>query len=263
MQKRQEIHQKSRLGTLLIHKGLITRQQLDTALTQQAQTGMRLGEVLVVNGWISEKQLNKALKKQSRYRLVAAVSALLVGPMQPFMSNAHAAVDDNLAVAEQTYGERLGVKQADTKQMNAAEMGAQSTGKFSRMQALSDSELGGVSGQSGNITASYDKLLDLMNGELEDGEDLGLTTLETLATTLVPGVNLLDADIEISGVEYDAGPRASLNADGSIDIKTPNRIRQIALNNVRVAGSEGSSFGDITLNNINLEGTSVKIHLRP
>ena len=100
MQKRQEIQQRSRLGTLLIHKGMITRQQLDEALTLQAQSGMRLGEVLVNNGWLTERQLSKALKKQSRYRLIAAISAVLLGPIQPFMANANAAVDDNTAIAE-------------------------------------------------------------------------------------------------------------------------------------------------------------------
>lgn len=240
MQKRQEIQQKSRLGTLLIHKGFISRQQLDQALTQQAKTGMRLGEVLIENGWISEPQLNKVLKKQSRYRLVAAVSALLLGPIQPFMASANAAVDDNKAIAEQTYTER--------------------SAERSGLKALTDADLGAVTGQS--VGSNYDKLIDIINGSSSAEDDLALTSLESLAGTLLPGTNLLESDMEITGVEYEPGPRTTLNADGSLDVKVPTKIKQIAFRNVRVAGASDSHFGDLTINNINLEGTSVRIHLR-
>jgi len=236
MQKRQEIQQKSRLGTLLIHKGIITRQQLDQALTEQAKSGKRLGEVLIANQWISEKQLNKVLKKQSRYRLIAAVSAMLLGPIQPFMASANAAVDDNRAIAEQTLSERTG------------------------MQSLSDSDMGAVSGQS--LGTNHEKLIDIINGATGDSEDLSATTLESLAGALIPGANLLESDMEISGVEYEPGPRTTLNADGSLDVKVPTKIKQIAFRNVRVAGATGAHMGDITLKDINLEGIDVKIHLR-
>ena len=69
MSKQQEIKQKSRLGTLLMHKGLITRRQLDEALDLQSTSKLMLGEIMVEKGWITEKQLDKALKGQSRYRL--------------------------------------------------------------------------------------------------------------------------------------------------------------------------------------------------
>ncbi|WP_420589944.1 hypothetical protein [Bacterioplanoides sp.] len=237
MQKRQEIQQKSRLGTLLIHKGLITRQQLDQALTHQAKSGKRLGEVLVENNWITEKQLNKVLKKQSRYRLVAAVSAMLLGPIQPFMASANAAIDDNRAIAEQTLSERTG------------------------LQAISDSDLSAVTGQS--VGSNYDKLIDIINGSSSAEDDMALTSLESLAGALIPGANLLEADMEISGIEYEPGPKTTLNADGSLDVKVPTKIKQIAFKNVRVAGATDSHFGDVTMSNINLEGVDVKIRLRP
>ena len=104
MSNQQIAQQKSRLGTLLLHRGLITRTQLDAALRLQAESQLKLGEILIEQGWLTENDLNKALKKQSRYRLFAAVSAALLGPMQPFISTAHAAIDDSAdfqpAVAE-------------------------------------------------------------------------------------------------------------------------------------------------------------------
>ncbi len=69
---------KSRLGLLLIKKGLITEQQLDDALKVQLTTGKRLGEALIELGMLSERQLQKALKKQSRHRFMAAMMAMIV-----------------------------------------------------------------------------------------------------------------------------------------------------------------------------------------
>jgi len=237
MQKRQEIQQRSRLGTLLIHKGMITRQQLDEALTLQAQSGMRLGEVLVNNGWLTERQLSKALKKQSRYRLIAAISAVLLGPIQPFMANANAAVDDNTAIAEQQITERSG------------------------MQMMSDSAMSDITAQ-GAMT-NYERLLDIVNTDLGSDDDAAITTLETLASSLIPGTNLLDADMEVSGVQYEAGPRTTINADGSLQVQMPTSIKQIAFRTVRVAGSEGQHMGDVIIRDISFgAGTSVKIQLR-
>ena len=237
MQKRQEIQHRSRLGTLLIHKGMITRQQLDEALTLQAQSGMRLGEVLVNNGWLTERQLSKALKKQSRYRLIAAISAVLLGPIQPFMANANAAVDDNTAIAEQQITERSG------------------------MQMMSDSAMSDITAQ-GAMT-NYERLLDIVNTDLGSDDDAAITTLETLASSLIPGTNLLDADMEVSGVQYEAGPRTTINADGSLQVQMPTSIKQIAFRNVRVAGSEGQHMGDVIIRDISFgAGTSVKIQLR-
>lgn len=235
MQKRQEIQQKSRLGTLLIHKGLITRQQLDEALTVQAQLGLRLGEVMIQKGWLTDKQLNNALRKQSRYRLIAAMSAILLGPFQPFLSSAHAA-EDSLPVAEESI---------------------QRTG----MKALSVLEMASVSGQG--VMTNYERLLDIVDSDLKSDEDVAATTLESLASSLIPGTNLLDSDVEISGVEYEPGPRTTINADGSLDIQLPTNIKQIAFRNVRVAGSEGQHMGDVIVRDLSFgAGTSVKIHLR-
>lgn len=73
--------EKSRLGSLLISKGLITRTQLSLALNLQVSTGMRLGEVLVHQGILNEKQIQQALSRQNRQRLWASVLTLVLGPL--------------------------------------------------------------------------------------------------------------------------------------------------------------------------------------
>jgi type IV pilus assembly protein PilB len=53
-----------RIGELLKAAGLITEQQLQTALEQQAQSGTRLGRLLVAVGAVSELQLTQVLSNQ-------------------------------------------------------------------------------------------------------------------------------------------------------------------------------------------------------
>lgn len=239
MEKRQQNQQKSRLGTLLTHRGLISRQQLDEALTLQAKSGERLGEILIGKGWLTEKQLNKILRRQSRVRLIAAVGAVLLGPMQPFMANANA-VDDG--ITSEQFIERTGI------------------------QELSELEMSGISGRGMSehqAATNYERLLDIVNNNLSADEDeQAINTLETLMGSLIPGTNLLDADIEINGTQFEPGPRTTINADGSLDVQLPTKIKQIAFRNVRVSGSEGQHIGDVVINDLQFgAGTSVKIRL--
>src|SRR5690606_26774615 len=129
------------------------------------------------------------------------------------------------------------------------------------MKALSELEMASVSGQG--VMTNYERLLDIVDSDLKSDEDVAATTLESLASSLIPGTNLLDSDVEISGVEYEPGPRTTINADGSLDIQLPTNIKQIAFRNVRVAGSEGQHMGDVIVRDLAFgAGSSGKIHLR-
>ena len=55
-----------RLGDLLIRDGLITREQLQQALTEQKGTGNRLGYTLVKLGFVEETEITKMLARQYR-----------------------------------------------------------------------------------------------------------------------------------------------------------------------------------------------------
>ena len=46
-----------RLGDLLIREGLITKEQLQQALSEQRSTGMRLGYTLVKSGFVEETEI--------------------------------------------------------------------------------------------------------------------------------------------------------------------------------------------------------------
>ncbi len=53
-----------RLGDLLIDEGLISKDQLNNALSYQKENGGRLGSILVQLGFITDEQISKALGKQ-------------------------------------------------------------------------------------------------------------------------------------------------------------------------------------------------------
>ena len=52
------------LGALLVRKGLLTKERLDGALAERAQTGELLGQVLLRRGWIFEDELARVLAEQ-------------------------------------------------------------------------------------------------------------------------------------------------------------------------------------------------------
>jgi len=55
-----------RVGDLLLQEGLVTREQLTAALTEQRTSGSRLGYLLVKQGAVSEIEVTRALARQLR-----------------------------------------------------------------------------------------------------------------------------------------------------------------------------------------------------
>jgi len=88
-----------RLGSLLIRKGLIQPEQLDTALAYQRDQSVPLGQALIALGYVSQRQINRALRKQSRIRLCAAVVAFVMAPF----NWCHASEDDLEHLPEYQY----------------------------------------------------------------------------------------------------------------------------------------------------------------
>ncbi len=66
-----------RLGDILIAEGLITQEQLKTALAEQESEGGKLGEILVKLGFLTEEQIVLALSKQLTLPYVSLESGKL------------------------------------------------------------------------------------------------------------------------------------------------------------------------------------------
>lgn len=61
---------KKRLGHLLLENKLITKKQLDAAISTQLTTGERLGKVLTDAGYVTQNQLLAALSKQFNMKII-------------------------------------------------------------------------------------------------------------------------------------------------------------------------------------------------
>lgn len=231
---------KSRLGLLLIRKGLLTEQQLDNALKIQLQTGQRLGEVLVEQGLLTERQLNKALKKQSRYRFVAAFMAMILGPL--------------------SFGAFAGQSNSSQTQEASA---SQQIDQYQGLKALDDSDLDEIQGQG--FHTPQEALAGIFQEiEGESTDELGV--LDELATILNPISSMMDADISVTGVKYHEGKsQPIIHDDGSIEMALPAEIKQIAFNDLRVKGAPKSqTFGDVVINNIRFsKESSIRVRIHP
>lgn len=79
MSKHQQV--KTRLGDLLVERGLITQDQLLEAMQEQQTSHLQLGEILVSKGWVSKRHVRKTLRVQSKLRNVILTSILSFSPV--------------------------------------------------------------------------------------------------------------------------------------------------------------------------------------
>ena len=76
-----EQQHKTRLGDLLVKRGVISPQQLSSALAEQKYSTAPLGEILVQLGYISKRQLTRNLGRQSLLRATALTATILLSPL--------------------------------------------------------------------------------------------------------------------------------------------------------------------------------------
>jgi len=219
--------QHSRLGQILINKGLINRSQLDAAIQLQLTNHKRLGETLIEQGWLTERQLKKALSKQNNLRLAATLVAALLSPFQ--IANADA--PRNLPAISQEHTPR-------------------------GLHPLTDMEMSNVSAQG---------LDDVLQGLfLQAGSGDGMGTISQLSKLVMPVLSSLEAETSMKDVQYDTSKLTSvINADGSVNVRLPSSIGELRFDNIRVAGApQGQSMGSLSLHDIDLSQASLKISLR-
>jgi hypothetical protein len=217
--------EKSRLGRLLVNRGYISEAQLDIALQAQRASGKRLGEVLIESGLLSDKDLSRTLKHQSRYRYTAAFVAMVVTPLQPLVAFAATpTVQTN----------------SDTSSLQLSQVAKKG------MQPLDDFEMSDVAAQG-----IQDDVRALLGSVDEHGNVDGVKTLGALTKLLLPASQLLDADVSMEGVHYDASrSKMVVSQDGSINVAMPSLIEEIRIENIHVAGSTGASFGSVIVSGV-------------
>lgn len=72
---------KTRLGDILLEKGLITNDQLQFAINAQKTSQLPLGEILIENKWVTQWQIKRALRTQSKLRNAVLTSILSLSPL--------------------------------------------------------------------------------------------------------------------------------------------------------------------------------------
>lgn len=95
-------NRKTRLGDLLVDRGLITQDQLLEAIQEQKSSRLQLGEILVSKGWVSNRQIRKVLRVQSKLRNAILTSILSFSPLVLVgCGGSSSQVNGDQAVAEQ------------------------------------------------------------------------------------------------------------------------------------------------------------------
>jgi hypothetical protein len=218
---------KTQLGQILVRKKLISEDQLARAMDQQASTGKRLGEILAEWNVITEQHIQSALRVQRNFRLAAAMATAVLAPLQTVGALAAPAVP--------------------TIQRSATET------RTDRMVALSEEDLDGVSAQGFDSS-----LLDwIFHNARSNG---GKVPMGELVKLMAPVLGFLDSDMGMKGVVYDASKaHATVNADGSVTLNVPSSIGELSFNNIRPRGSDGPSFGSITLSRIEFNNTTITL----
>ncbi|WP_020409451.1 hypothetical protein [Hahella ganghwensis] len=229
--------EKSRLGRLLVNRGYITESQLNEALKEQHLREMRLGELLIEKGWISEKELSRTLKHQSRYRYAAAFVAMAVTPLQPLV-----------AFAATAPVQAVPVKQVEHSQQ-----------RTKGLRPMDESEMGAVSAQGiqQDVVDIFTRLQEaqvdeeaMKKFEEEGGLD-GVEVMGSIGKIFFPIANVLDADVEVEGVQIEPDRvKPLMTEDGYFNVTLPNRIERVSFNNIRPMGQVGGA----TMGSVHLEG---------
>lgn len=77
------VQRNTRLGALLVKRGLIDSEQLRRAIVlQRSEPTCNLGDILVREGYLGSAQLRACLRRQARIRWCAAIAAMFCAPLQ-------------------------------------------------------------------------------------------------------------------------------------------------------------------------------------
>ncbi len=119
--------QKTRLGDLLVERGLISKEHLLLAIQAQKDSGLQLGEILVERGWISKRHIRKTLRIQSKIRNAIFTSILSFSPMllvgcgssESQVESSESQVESSESIAEQSISNSVGQQNGSDSVINA------------------------------------------------------------------------------------------------------------------------------------------------
>ncbi|MFC5550781.1 hypothetical protein [Massilia aerilata] len=245
-----QTREKSQLGQILLGKKLISEDQLDAAIREQGKSGRRLGEILADMKLITEAQVRGAIRRQRNLRMAAALATALLGPLHAYAAVTAAPA---AAVSTRALGERALRELSDEELGEIMAQGRDDDALRDQARQL-DQRLAMLTGLAGVHTAQN------VTHALPDG---GVRVLGELVQVFNPLAMFLSADTTVRGVTYDAAnSHAVVNKDGSITLRMPSTIGEIAFKNIRVGSAPGPSFGSVEIKDIDLRGTTISVKPR-
>ncbi len=247
-------HNKALIGQLLVKQKLISEEQLARAIELQRTTGQRLGDIFAEWNLVTHQHLQDALRRQRHLRLAAAIVTALVAPLETYAAAAVPAVAVTAPVVLRSdSGQASGDGAPAT---GAAAMATTAAGVApSGLQPMTEEEMGATSAQG-----LHDELVQQVQKQMKDK---GVDIIGDMAKVLNPVLGFLESDVTMKNVVYDpTKTTATLTKDGTLTLALPTSIGEISFANIRVRGSEGPSFGSISIKGIDLTGTVISLAFR-
>ena len=150
--KSQDIN-RTRLGDILLKKGLITNDQLQFAIDAQKNSPLQLGEILIEKKWVSQWQINRALQVQSKLRNAVLTSILSLSPLALVGCGgaSESSPEQNPVPSEQVIGELQGEDGAEEDaSVNPIDDSAGSEGVSGGVAVVQDDDAGAGSVDAGS-----------------------------------------------------------------------------------------------------------------
>ena len=228
------------VGTLLIQRGLVTEEQVNAAVAEQARTSRSLGRVLVAHGAISEADLVEALAEQAGLEFVD-LSDMSVDP------TAASTISDALARRYQALpiawdGSTLIVAMADPSNVLAVDDIRSVTGADVRPVVSTRESIEAAINRVHRLDAEVDDVTSLAAGTIDVDEDLASLREVTEDAPIVKLANLIirqavqdrASDIHVEPGEHDL--RIRYRIDGVLHevMRPPKRVQSGLISRLKI-----------------------------
>ncbi|MEA3020434.1 MAG: type pilus assembly protein PilB [Actinomycetota bacterium] len=228
------------LGTILFQRGLVTQEQIDVAIAEQARTSRSVGRVLVANGSITEEDLIGALAEQ------AGLEFIDLGNHQ-IDTKAASTISDALARRYQALpigwdGTTLIVAMADPANVLAVDDIRSVTGADVRPVVATREAIEEAINRVHRLDAEVGEVTNLAADSMEVAQDLAALREVTEDAPIVKLANLIirqavqdrASDIHIEPTEHDL--RIRYRIDGVLHevMRPPTRVQSGLISRLKI-----------------------------
>ena len=229
------------LGTMLLEEGLLTRDQLDQAVSLQTESGLPLGRVLVDEGLIEEAELVKILARQIGLEYVdladVQVDPAAAALVPDYLADRYSAVpigfdeDGKLIVAMADPANVLAID--DLRAVSGYEISPRVATRSGVEEAIR---------RLGSFGSDVADLAEMAVGDMDDGADIeGIEAavdeapvVKLMNTLITRGVNERASDIHIEPGEKDLRVRFRIDGVLSEVMTTPRSISNAVVSRLKI-----------------------------